>query len=113
MQTLRLAHYCSLFGRKSKKVKKYMRATVVLRETLREKRVKAVLLAQLQANPKTLEVVDLSGGCDGGTIKITVESPLFVGKRVVQQHRLVNDAIAEEMKTLHAASITTIVPSKT
>ena len=73
----------------------------------REERIRSILLKELQANETTLEVEDLSGGCDGGTVRISVESPLFEGKNVVQQHRLVNGAIKEEMKSLHAAIIKT------
>lgn len=76
----------------------------------REARIRTSLLKSLEANEATLEVEDLSGGCDGGTVRITVESPLFRGKNVVQQHRLVNQTIAEEMKNLHAAMIKTIKP---
>jgi BolA-like protein 3 len=76
----------------------------------REARIRASLLKSLQANEATLDVEDLSGGCDGGTVRITVESPLFRGKNVVQQHRMVNETIADEMKNLHAAMIKTIKP---
>jgi stress-induced morphogen len=59
-------------------------------------------------------VEDLSGGCDGGTVRLFVASPLFAGKSVVAQHRMVNEIIRDEMKTLHAAIIQTkVVDHKT
>lgn len=85
-----------------------MRASLVALAT-REQRIRAALLTNLQADPASLSVEDLSGGCDGGTIRLFVASPLFAGKSIVAQHRLVNEVIKEEMKTLHAAVIKTAV----
>ena len=79
-------------------------------ELTREQRIRQALVTELSANEETLSVEDLSGGCDGGTVRISVESPLFAGKTVVQQHRMVNGVIKEEMKSLHAAMIKTIKP---
>ncbi len=73
----------------------------------REQRIRRVLIEQLKAEEKSLLVEDLSGGCDGGTVRISVVSPLFAGKTVVAQHRLVNEVIKEEMKSLHACHIKT------
>lgn len=90
-----------------------MRVSHIRLALSREQRVRKALIEQLEANASTLEVVDLSGGCDGGTIRIVVESPKFIGKTVVAQHRLVNEVIADEMKTLHAAVIETRKPTAT
>jgi stress-induced morphogen len=73
----------------------------------REQRIRSALLEQLQAEPSSLSVEDLSGGCDGGTVRLFVVSPLFAGKSVVAQHRMVNEVLKEEMKSLHAAVIKT------
>ncbi len=73
----------------------------------REQRIRQALVAQLKADESSLLVEDLSGGCEGGTVRISVASPLFSGKSVVAQHRMVNDVIREEMRTLHACHIKT------
>jgi stress-induced morphogen len=87
----------------------------------REQRIHKMLTDAL--TPTQLLVEDLSGGCDGefllafglrprlmpsgGTLRVTIESPKFQGKSVVQQHRLVNEALGTEMKNFHAAVIKT------
>ncbi|KAK8497403.1 hypothetical protein V6N12_018898 [Hibiscus sabdariffa] len=49
-------------------------------------------------------VVDTSGGCDASfAIKIVLEQ--FEGKRLLERHRIVNAALEEEMKQIHALSI--------
>ncbi|PRP88514.1 hypothetical protein PROFUN_03231 [Planoprotostelium fungivorum] len=39
-----------------------------------------------------------------------VESPLFAGKRLVEQHRMVNELLSEELKNMHALTLTTKAP---
>ncbi|XP_073145637.1 protein BOLA2 isoform X2 [Henckelia pumila] len=56
-------------------------------------------------NPSHLEVVDISGGC-GASFTVEIVSEQFVGKRLLERHRMVNTALAEEMKEIHALSIT-------
>ena len=49
----------------------------------------------------------------GGHYRVTVVSPLFEGKNLVQRHRLVYGALAEEMEqAIHALALTTLVPSQ-
>ncbi|XP_065875429.1 protein BOLA2 [Euphorbia lathyris] len=55
-------------------------------------------------NPSHLEVVDTSGGC-GASFAIEIVSEQFKGKRLLERHRLVNAALEEEMKQIHALSI--------
>ncbi len=87
-----------------------MRACFVVRSgASREERIRRSLLSALHADASSLSVEDLSGGCEGGTVRLFVASPLFEGKSIVAQHRMVNEAIKEEMKTLHAAIIKTSV----
>eukprot|EP01100_Stratorugosa_tubuloviscum_P015515 TRINITY_DN8995_c0_g1_i1.p1 TRINITY_DN8995_c0_g1~~TRINITY_DN8995_c0_g1_i1.p1 ORF type:complete len:126 (-),score=66.81 TRINITY_DN8995_c0_g1_i1:98-475(-) len=74
----------------------------------REQRVDQLLRKEL--NPTYLKVIDLSGGCDGGTLRIEIESEMFIGKSKVTQHRMVQNLIKEEMKTLHALSLETAQP---
>ncbi|KAF3960980.1 hypothetical protein ACB098_02G208300 [Castanea mollissima] len=55
-------------------------------------------------NPSHLEVIDTSGGC-GASFAIEIVSEQFEGKRLLERHRLVNGALEEEMKEIHALSI--------
>lgn len=54
--------------------------------------------------PTYLNVVDASGGC-GASFVVEIVSSAFEGKRLLERHRLVNTALAEEMKEIHALSV--------
>lgn len=41
---------------------------------------------------------------------ITVESDLFKGKSLVQQHQMVTDSISDELKNIHGYNLKTKVP---
>ena len=43
---------------------------------------------------------------------IVVESPMFEGKNKLQQQRLVNEVIGEEIKSIHGFSLKTRPPKK-
>ncbi|XP_076470406.1 bolA-like protein 3 [Babylonia areolata] len=58
---------------------------------------------------KVIEVSDVSGGC-GAMYQISIEAEEFKGKRTMQQHRLVNEALAEEIKEMHGLQLNTRVP---
>ncbi|XP_051140495.1 protein BOLA2 [Andrographis paniculata] len=68
-----------------------------------KERVESTL--KLQLDPSHLDVVDTSGGC-GASFAIEIVSEKFEGKRLLDRHRMVNTALAEEMKQIHALSIT-------
>ncbi|KAI3451477.1 hypothetical protein Pfo_008142 [Paulownia fortunei] len=51
------------------------------------------------------DVIDTSGGC-GASYTIEIVSEQFEGKRLLERHRMVNAALVEEMKQIHALSIT-------
>ncbi|XP_020088972.1 protein BOLA2 [Ananas comosus] len=55
-------------------------------------------------SPSHLEVIDTSGGC-GASFDIEIVSEKFEGKRLLDRHRMVNNALAEQMKHIHALSI--------
>ncbi|CAK6954800.1 bolA-like protein 3 [Scomber scombrus] len=57
----------------------------------------------------SLKVVDISGGC-GAMYEIHIESSEFKGKRTVQQHQLVNQALKDEIQEMHGLRIFTDVP---
>mmetsp|Transcript_27006 Transcript_27006/g.44023 ORF Transcript_27006/g.44023 Transcript_27006/m.44023 type:complete len:121 (+) Transcript_27006:1-363(+) len=69
-----------------------------------ESSMSAILKENLQATKA--EVKDISGGC-GSMYSITVESPLFQGKRLVQQHRMVKELLKTEISNMHGLTITT------
>ncbi|XP_033628483.1 bolA-like protein 2 [Asterias rubens] len=58
-----------------------------------------------------IEVVDESSGC-GAKFNVVIVSDVFTGKPLLQRHRMVNDCIAEEMKTIHAFSMKTLTPEQ-
>jgi stress-induced morphogen len=51
-----------------------------------------------------------AGGC-GAMFAIYVESERFRGKTLVQQHRMVNEALKEELASMHGITVQTAVPS--
>ncbi|WPK23938.1 hypothetical protein PUMCH_001188 [Australozyma saopauloensis] len=57
-------------------------------------------------SPKKLDVKDVSGGC-GSMFAISVESEAFKGLPMVKQHRLVNDALKEEIAKWHGLQLKT------
>jgi stress-induced morphogen len=56
-------------------------------------------------------VEDLSDGC-GGKFSAIIVSDQFAGKALLQRHRLVNTALAEELKEIHAFSQKTFTPEQ-
>lgn len=79
-------------------------------------RVELKLRAAL--TPTHLEVINESHQHSAGPgaeshFKVIVVSPLFEGKNLIDQHRLVNAALAEELKlAIHALTLKTVAPSK-
>ncbi|KAJ8682277.1 hypothetical protein QAD02_018069 [Eretmocerus hayati] len=57
------------------------------------------------------EVTDDSDGC-GAKFSVIIVSDKFEGKPLLQRHRLVNDALAEELKEIHAFSQKTLTPEQ-
>lgn len=71
-----------------------------------------ILEAKIRAGIDAVEfvqAVDLSDGC-GSKFEITVVSPAFSGLKIIAQHRLVNKAIEEERKHIHATTLKTKTP---
>lgn len=50
-----------------------------------------------------VKAIDESDGC-GGKFMVTVVAEVFRGKSLLQRHRLVNTALADELKSIHAFS---------
>ena len=65
------------------------------------------LLAQAFPDAAELDVADRTGG--GDHFQVTVASPRFSGLPLLEQHRLVNDALAEPLRdgTIHELRIKT------
>ncbi|KAG5717509.1 hypothetical protein E4T56_gene3522 [Termitomyces sp. T112] len=59
-------------------------------------------------SPCQVKVQDVSGGC-GTFYAINISSPAFAGLSVVKQHRLVTDALKEEVPGMHGLQIKTSV----
>mmetsp|Transcript_221 Transcript_221/g.481 ORF Transcript_221/g.481 Transcript_221/m.481 type:complete len:107 (+) Transcript_221:230-550(+) len=70
-----------------------------------------VTLAQVEGALKEklgaekVEVFDTSGGCGASFEVSLVISEQFQGKRALERHRLINGALSEELKEIHALSI--------
>ncbi|RWS24433.1 bolA-like protein 3 isoform X2 [Leptotrombidium deliense] len=60
-------------------------------------------------NAEKIEVNDISGGC-GQMFQVSVVCSSFKDKSYVQQHRMVNDALKEQIKSMHALRIQTSQP---
>ena len=60
----------------------------------------------------TIEMQDLTGG--GDHWQVFIVSPAFEGKGLVEQHRMVNDALKEEMgdQRIHALALKTYTPAQ-
>ncbi|CAH1436882.1 unnamed protein product [Lactuca virosa] len=68
-----------------------------------KEQVESALRSKL--SPSHIEVIDTSGGC-GASFQVEIVSEEFEGKRLLERHRMVNGALVEEMKDIHALSIT-------
>ncbi|XP_076011414.1 bolA-like protein 3 [Genypterus blacodes] len=69
----------------------------------------ARILKEKFPSASSLKVVDISGGC-GAMYEIHIESNEFKGKRTVQQHQQVNQALKDEIEGMHGLRIFTDVP---
>ncbi|KAL5752013.1 hypothetical protein ACOSP7_022188 [Xanthoceras sorbifolium] len=67
-----------------------------------KEQVESTLTSKLK--PSHLEVIDTSGGC-GASFVVEIVSEQFEGKRLLERHRIVNAALEEELKQIHALSI--------
>ena len=74
-----------------------------------ESHLRDKLLTSLQADH--VQVTDESDGC-GGKFSAVIVSSQFEGKALLARHRLVNSALEEELKTIHAFSQKTFTPEQ-
>lgn len=61
--------------------------------------LKSIIQERLEAS--LVQVEDMSGGC-GQAFAVVIVSPLFKGKNKLMRHRLVNNALKEEIAAIHA-----------
>jgi stress-induced morphogen len=85
-----------------------------LENSIREKLARAFA-------PAELEVVNVSHhhaghhsspGTGESHFSVMVVSDAFAGKSRLERHRMVNAALAEELKTVHALAITALAPQE-
>jgi BolA-like protein 3 len=55
---------------------------------------------------QSIKVVDASAGC-GSFFNIDIVSPVFQGKSLIQQHRLVNTVLKDEISAIHGFTLNT------
>jgi stress-induced morphogen len=87
--------------------RKFHRVSSLFQVTEGEKRI--IELIKTSLSPSKLSVKDISGGC-GSMYEIDVTSSMFKGRRLVQQHQMVNNALKEEFKDMHGLIIRTHLP---
>ncbi|EGV65718.1 bola-like protein [Yamadazyma tenuis ATCC 10573] len=59
------------------------------------------LIIKERLEASLVQVEDMSGGC-GQAFAVIIVSPLFQGKNKLMRHRLVNNALKEEIAGIHA-----------
>ncbi|XP_064485033.1 bolA-like protein 3 [Ornithodoros turicata] len=69
------------------------------------------LLQQKFPDACSVQVKDISGGC-GAMYEVSVTSNVFKNLPIIQQHRLVNEALKEQIQDMHGIRISTAVPDK-
>ncbi|XP_012275598.1 bolA-like protein 3 isoform X2 [Orussus abietinus] len=60
-------------------------------------------------NAQVIEVTDVSGGC-GAMFEVNVTAPEFQGLSTIKQHRIINEALKNEIKDMHGIRIHTSIP---
>lgn len=75
-----------------------------------EKHIETKITEKLEHVPY-VRAEDQSDGC-GGKFHVVVVSDKFKGKPLLQRHRLVNAALTEELKSIHAFSQKTYTPEE-
>ncbi|XP_074875001.1 bolA-like protein 2 isoform X3 [Buteo buteo] len=74
-------------------------------EALREK-------LERRLGAEHVEVESTSGERCAGSFRLLVVSAMFRGKGLLQRHRLVNEALGEELERIHALEQRTLTPEQ-
>lgn len=75
-------------------------------EDLDERELHVFQKLDKELEPSRLTVQDVSGGC-GSMYAIEISSAKFKGLPMMRQHRLVNQILADEIKTWHGVQLQT------
>lgn len=78
------------------------------------KQITSGLLAELvkeRVGAEKVYALDTSGGC-GAMFQLFISSRAFEGLALLKRHRLVNDALKEEMRDIHALQLKTWTPEE-
>ena len=82
----------------------------MLRRTIAQLVSAADITTKLQAAPALaaplVNVTDISAGC-GSFFRVEVTSSAFKDKMMLQQHRMINEVLREEIKQIHGLTIIT------
>ena len=83
------------------------------RDVLLEKLNRALAPAELEIEDDSAQHRGHKGASGGGHFSVYIVSTAFEGKGLVARHRLVYDALAEEMSgAVHALALRTLTPSE-
>ena len=85
-----------------------------MENSIREKLAKAFAPAELQVVNDSHHHAGhhSSPGTGESHFSVMVVSDVFAGKSRLERHRMVNAALAEELKTVHALAITALAPQE-
>jgi BolA family transcriptional regulator, general stress-responsive regulator len=85
-----------------------------MENSIREKLVQALAPAELQVVNDSHQHAGhaSSPGTGESHFSVMVVSEAFAGKSRLERHRMVNAALAEELKTVHALAITALAPQE-
>lgn len=69
------------------------------------------LIIKDRLDASTVKVEDMSGGC-GQAFAVVIVSEVFAGKNKLMRHRLVNNALKEEIAGIHAFTQKGLTPEE-
>ena len=77
--------------------------------SLTSEKLKTLIEERLQAS--FAQVEDMSGGC-GQAFAVIIVSEIFEGKNKLMRHRMVNNALKEEITSIHAFTQKVFTPKE-
>jgi BolA family transcriptional regulator, general stress-responsive regulator len=82
-------------------------------QAIQDKLQTALAATELDIVDNTWMHAGHSGSNGGAHLRITITSPRFADVGIIDQHRMVQDVLQEEMRTnaIHAMELKTLVPS--
>ncbi|DAZ98119.1 TPA: hypothetical protein N0F65_003105 [Lagenidium giganteum] len=98
-----------IVGRRQAPVRAPWLSSAAATGTEAEQAMQKSLKEKLEASH--VKVLDVSGGC-GSMFDIEVVSAQFAGQSRVKQHRMVNEILKDEIKSMHGLTIRTMTPEQ-